>query len=190
MPASATTNTEIKADDTFPNAVGNKTPRTTEYTFNLGSQYRPPLFDEVFGFLRVDFERRGDRYWQLGQRRYSRAAQPPERSRRRGNGHMGVLRMGPEHTRRRVLRRLYTYGIQRPGGFRLPGATGRLRSGSQIALLAHRAIKLDDFSCRPSFETRACRPAPQDEGVLVSACSLHPEERREASRLEGWTKGS
>ena len=60
-----TTNTEIKADDTFPNAVGNKTPRTTEYTFNLGSQYRPPLFDEVFGFLRVDFERRGDRYWQL-----------------------------------------------------------------------------------------------------------------------------
>lgn len=60
-----TTNTEIQADDTFPNAVGNKTPRTTEYTFNLGSQYRPPLFDDVFGFLRVDFERRGDRYWQL-----------------------------------------------------------------------------------------------------------------------------
>lgn len=63
--AIGTTDTEIKANTPFPTSVGNKTPRTTEWTFNLSVQYRRPITKSLSGFARVDYEHRGDRFWQV-----------------------------------------------------------------------------------------------------------------------------
>ena len=63
--AIGTTDTEIKANTPFPTSVGNKTPRTTEWTFNLSGQYRRPITQSLAGFARVDYEHRGDRFWQV-----------------------------------------------------------------------------------------------------------------------------
>jgi iron complex outermembrane recepter protein len=60
-----TTDTEIKENTPFPTSVGNHTPKTTDLSLNLGSQYRFPVVDDVFAFLRVDYERRGERFWQV-----------------------------------------------------------------------------------------------------------------------------
>lgn len=46
-----------------PAARGNKSPRTTEYTVNVGGMYTAELAPSLQGFLRVDYEQRGDRYW-------------------------------------------------------------------------------------------------------------------------------
>lgn len=63
--AIGTTDTEIKANTPFPTSVGDKTPRTTEWTFNLSVQYRRPITQSLAGFARVDYEHRGDRFWQV-----------------------------------------------------------------------------------------------------------------------------
>jgi len=60
-----TTDTEIKENTPFPTSVGNHTPKTTELSLNLGSQYRFPVINDVFAFMRVDYERRGERFWQV-----------------------------------------------------------------------------------------------------------------------------
>lgn len=57
---------EIDAIDptlTVPASVGNKAPKTTESNFNLGTQVGFSLGGNLTGLLRIDYERRGDRYW-------------------------------------------------------------------------------------------------------------------------------
>lgn len=63
--ALGTTDSEITASSLFPGSVGNKTPKTTDYTLNLGFQYRRELANGVAGFLRVDYEHRGNKAWQI-----------------------------------------------------------------------------------------------------------------------------
>lgn len=46
-----------------PASVGNKTPKTTESSLNIGTQTGFPLGDRLRGSLRIDYERRGDKYW-------------------------------------------------------------------------------------------------------------------------------
>ena len=46
-----------------PASVGNRTPKTTKNSINLGSQLEFPVSNTLDGTLRVDFERRGDKYW-------------------------------------------------------------------------------------------------------------------------------
>jgi len=49
-------------DLTVPAQIGNKSPKTTDYTFNVGTQIDFPL-GPLTGSIRADYERRGDRYW-------------------------------------------------------------------------------------------------------------------------------
>ncbi len=44
---------------------GSKTPKTTDWTINLGFQYDFSLAAGTDALLRVDYEYRGDKYWQL-----------------------------------------------------------------------------------------------------------------------------
>jgi iron complex outermembrane recepter protein len=60
-----TTDTEIKENIPFPTSVGNHTPKTTDLSLNLGSQYRFAVINDIFAFLRIDYERRGERFWQV-----------------------------------------------------------------------------------------------------------------------------
>lgn len=46
-----------------PASVGNKTPKTTESSLNVGTQVDFQLAGDLDGLFRLDFERRGDRYW-------------------------------------------------------------------------------------------------------------------------------
>ena len=46
-----------------PASLGNRTPKTTKNSLNLGTQVGFALGDSLDGMLRVDFERRGDKYW-------------------------------------------------------------------------------------------------------------------------------
>lgn len=46
-----------------PASTGNKTPRTTESSLNLGTQYAFELGGGLDGTIRIDYERRGDKYW-------------------------------------------------------------------------------------------------------------------------------
>ncbi len=46
-----------------PAEEGNKSPRTTEHTINIGGLYETALSSSLNGFVRIDYERRGDRYW-------------------------------------------------------------------------------------------------------------------------------
>lgn len=52
----------ISPDLTVPAALGNKSPRTTDSTFNVGTQYDFEI-GQLDASFRVDYERRGDRYW-------------------------------------------------------------------------------------------------------------------------------
>ena len=54
---------EISPTLAVPAEVGNKTPKTTEHTFNIGTQFDFPVGASLDGFLRIDFEQRGDKYW-------------------------------------------------------------------------------------------------------------------------------
>jgi iron complex outermembrane recepter protein len=45
-----------------PARTGNRAPKTTESTLNIGSQIRFPL-GSLEGLARIDLERRGDKYW-------------------------------------------------------------------------------------------------------------------------------
>jgi len=46
-----------------PASIGNRTPKTTRDSLNLGTQVRFSLGDRLDGSLRIDYERRGDKYW-------------------------------------------------------------------------------------------------------------------------------
>lgn len=46
-----------------PASIGNKTPKTTESTLNLGTQVEFGVGGNLGGLFRIDYERRGDRYW-------------------------------------------------------------------------------------------------------------------------------
>lgn len=46
-----------------PAERGNRSPRTTEHTINIGGMYEAALSPSLRGFLRIDYEMRGDRYW-------------------------------------------------------------------------------------------------------------------------------
>ena len=59
------TDSEIEADAAIPSAVGNQAPLVSEYTLNLGGQYRRQI--DVFGgleaFIRADYQVIGKTYW-------------------------------------------------------------------------------------------------------------------------------
>lgn len=46
-----------------PAERGNRSPRTTDHTINIGGLYETPISQTLSAFLRVDYEIRGDRYW-------------------------------------------------------------------------------------------------------------------------------
>ncbi|MCG8371394.1 MAG: TonB-dependent receptor, partial [Proteobacteria bacterium] len=46
-----------------PASLGNRTPKTTKSSFNFGTQAGFSLGDGLDGMLRIDYERRGDKYW-------------------------------------------------------------------------------------------------------------------------------
>ena len=60
-----TTDSDIEKITVFPGNEGNHTPRTTEWTLNAGFQYRAALGNGLAGMVRVDYEHRGDKHWQV-----------------------------------------------------------------------------------------------------------------------------
>lgn len=60
------TDSEIKEYVVDPTAEGNDAPYVADTTFNLGGQYEVPLnFANLNLFARVDYERRGEQYWDV-----------------------------------------------------------------------------------------------------------------------------
>ncbi len=60
------TDSEIEEYAVDPSAVGNTAPYIAQETFNLGGQYEIPLsFANMKLFTRVDYERRGEQYWDV-----------------------------------------------------------------------------------------------------------------------------
>ena len=57
------TDSEIKAYTANPAFTGNKAPYVPKFTLNAGFQFRKPLFENVGWFTRLDFERRGQQFW-------------------------------------------------------------------------------------------------------------------------------
>lgn len=57
------TDSEIDAYAVDPTAVGNDAPYIAEDTLNLGFQYETSLTDGLDFFLRGDYERRGEQFW-------------------------------------------------------------------------------------------------------------------------------
>jgi len=57
------TDDEIKEFVLDPSAVGNRLPLVPNTTLNLGAQYRRTLFDNVGFFGRIDFEQRGEQFF-------------------------------------------------------------------------------------------------------------------------------
>ncbi len=55
--------TEIKEYLVNPAAVGNKAPYIADSTFNAGIQYRRPITEGLNLFGRVDYENRGEQFW-------------------------------------------------------------------------------------------------------------------------------
>jgi iron complex outermembrane receptor protein len=53
------TDSKIKANGARPNTVGNKSPYTSDYTINLGTQATLPITDGINGTLRVDWRLTG-----------------------------------------------------------------------------------------------------------------------------------
>ncbi|MEM6912865.1 MAG: TonB-dependent receptor [Pseudomonadota bacterium] len=45
--------------------IGSRSPKTTEYTISLGAQFVTSITSDLDGVLRLDYERQGDRYWQI-----------------------------------------------------------------------------------------------------------------------------
>ncbi|MEM0929350.1 MAG: TonB-dependent receptor [Pseudomonadota bacterium] len=45
--------------------IGSRSPKTTEYTVSLGAQYVHAITTDLEGVFRLDYERQGDRYWQI-----------------------------------------------------------------------------------------------------------------------------
>lgn len=63
--AIGTTDSEIKRITTFPGNEGNRTPKNTAWTANAGFQYDFSITGALGGMLRLDYEHRGKKYWQL-----------------------------------------------------------------------------------------------------------------------------
>lgn len=63
--AFGTTDTEIKRNTLDPTTVGNHTPRSTEWTSNLGFQYKAPINEAFDILLRGEWEHRGNKFWQV-----------------------------------------------------------------------------------------------------------------------------
>lgn len=63
--ALGTTNTKANESSLFPEFEGNALPRALDYTLNLGGQVRKPINNSTSVFARIDFERRGERTWQI-----------------------------------------------------------------------------------------------------------------------------
>jgi iron complex outermembrane receptor protein len=55
----------IKRLEAFPQDVGNHTPRNTEWSGVLGTEYRGPLTSTVTWFGRADLQLYGKKYWQI-----------------------------------------------------------------------------------------------------------------------------
>lgn len=60
-----TTDTNIRRNALDPASIGNKTPKSTDWSLNLGAQYKAPIFADYDLLLRADYEHRGDKYWQV-----------------------------------------------------------------------------------------------------------------------------
>ena len=56
------TDTEINEYSLDPSSEGNKLFNVPDFTFNLGGQYRGSIVDQIDGFIRVDYERRGSQF--------------------------------------------------------------------------------------------------------------------------------
>ncbi len=54
---------EIDAYTVNPDAIGNRAPYVAKTTFNTGLQYRTPITNVLGVFGRVDYERRGEQFW-------------------------------------------------------------------------------------------------------------------------------
>jgi len=63
--ALGTTDTDIQKSTVFTGVDGNHTPKTVPWKLNLGLQYRRPLTQDIDGFVRVDYEHRDSKYWQI-----------------------------------------------------------------------------------------------------------------------------
>ncbi|MEM1232338.1 MAG: TonB-dependent receptor, partial [Pseudomonadota bacterium] len=61
--AAGWTDSEIDAYTVDPTAVGNDAPYIADMTFNTGFQYRAPLGDRFNLLMRVDYEHRGEQFW-------------------------------------------------------------------------------------------------------------------------------
>jgi iron complex outermembrane receptor protein len=57
------TDSEIKESQRSPDDVGNEAPLVSEYTVNLGAQFRASLTDNLTFFIRPDLQIIGDTYW-------------------------------------------------------------------------------------------------------------------------------
>lgn len=66
--AVGTTDSEIKRISLFPGNEGNKTPKTTDWKLNAGFQFRQPIAEGFNLFLRMDYEHRGKKFWQIDNR--------------------------------------------------------------------------------------------------------------------------
>lgn len=59
------TDSEIDKYVVDPSAEGNNAPYIAENTFNAGFQFQTPMTDDLEFFLRGDYERRGEQYWDV-----------------------------------------------------------------------------------------------------------------------------
>ena len=58
------TDSEIKEYTVDPTAVGNEAPYVADSTFNAGFQYTPAVGNGMEGLIRIDYERRGEQFWE------------------------------------------------------------------------------------------------------------------------------
>lgn len=63
-----TTDSTIKRNTRLPTTVGNKTPKSTEWTLNAGFQFDMPVSDSLNLLTRVDYQHRGKKFWQVDNR--------------------------------------------------------------------------------------------------------------------------
>lgn len=63
-----TVDTKILRNRIDPSVVGNKTPRAMPWSTNVGFQYEVPLGDALGFMIRVDYQHRSKRYWQVDNR--------------------------------------------------------------------------------------------------------------------------
>lgn len=54
---------DVKAYSLNSAAIGNKSPYTADNTLNLGAQLRFPISSNLNGFARLDYENRGEQFW-------------------------------------------------------------------------------------------------------------------------------